>query len=189
MGIYRKKSSKINGRKGNALRNDNKSRNKNSNWEKGIRNKMDKKKIRDKDDDDESRKDRKSRRKDANRGKGRRNKKNKKGTDDDNEKIDSGEGKKSKGRANNRNKGKKNKKSGGKTGKRGKGKIGKCPLDKLSRSLSRMEKLNDRLEDDDLNSKSRKRIEAQLEELGNFKIIISRILSYLQNCTEHGRYD
>ena len=71
----------------------------------------------------------------------------------------------------------------------GKGKIGRCPLDKLSRSLSRMEKLSDRLEDDDLNSKSRKRIEAQLEELGNFKIVISRILSYFLNNIAYNMVD
>ena len=175
MGINYRKNSKTKGRKSTDIRKDIKSKNKNSNWEKGLRNKMDKKKTRDNKGEDESRKDKKSRRKDATSGKRKRNKKNKKGTEDVNEKIDSWKDKKSKGRANDRNKGKKNKKDGGKTGKRGKGKMGKCPLDKLSRSLSRIEKLNDRLEDDDLNSKSRKRIEAQLEQLGNFKSIISRI--------------
>ena len=89
-------------------------------------------------------------------------------------------GKRPQGGRQNKSKIAKNKKSKNMGSKKGKGqqkKTGKtisdgrrqCPLEKLSKCIDKIETLKDKLEDDELNQKLRKRMEEKLEQLGNQK--------------------
>ena len=95
-----------------------------------------------------------------------KNRMNKKKKGNDYEEDDTAKGRKSSRQNAESEKERKNKTNKNKMGKKGKSRGGKCPLDKISRSLKRIEKLSKRLEDDGLSDKSRSRIEDQLEDLG-----------------------
>ena len=164
MSLRNNKNPKINDRKRNVVK---KSRNKGSNLDKERMNKMGKKAREDDNEDLDSKKDKKSRGKDANQNKGRRNKKDRKKSEDDDDEIDSRKSKKPRGKDSKGDKRRNSKMGDKKNSKKGKAQVGKCPLDKLPRSLKRIEKIKDRLEDDNLNSRVREKMENQLQQLGN----------------------
>ena len=128
------------------------------------------------------RKDKKSRNKNAEWNKEMKNRMNKKKKGNDYEEDDTAKGRKSSRQNAESGKERKNKTNKKKRGKKGKSRGGKCPLDKISRSLKRIEKLSKRLEDDGLSDKSRSRIEDQLEDLGKCFETLQKKLKSIPKC-------